>query len=329
MTDNAQDGASKAPRRFGVLGTGHWARWCHGAALAAHPEVELVGFWGRDPAKAEDAAKHEGGRGFADLDALLAEVDAVAIALPPDIQAPLAVRAARAGRHLLLDKPLALDVSAADEVVVAVRETGVASVNFVTLLYQPEVMDWLARMRELAERHGPWEGVVASLAGAIDVPGGPYADSLWRQQRGGLWDVGPHALSLVLSLLPPVERVSAARGVRDTVNLGLEHTGGPGSSLTLTVTAPENAQGASLVVWGPGGRHALPVLTGGAREAFARAVDQLRESARSGRPHPLDALYARDVVAVLDAAERQLSRPLPDRAAVPRPFATEAAPTAG
>lgn len=326
MTDNAQDSPGGAPRRFGVLGTGHWAQWCHGTALATHPDVDLVGFWGRAPDKAEAAARSVGGRGFADLDALLAEVDAVAIALPPDIQAPLAVRAARAGKHLLLDKPLALDVSAADEVVVAVGASQVASVSFMTSLFEPDVRDWLDRMGELAEQHGPWEGAVASFAGAIDTPGSPYADSLWRQERGGLWDVGPHALSLVLSLLPPVERVSAARGVRDTVNLGLEHVGGPGSSLTLTVTAPENAAGASLVVWGPGGRHALPVVTGDAREAFGRAIDQLRESVRDGRPHLLDARYAREVVAVLDAAERQLSRPLPDRAAAPRPFPPREAP---
>ena len=38
--------------RFGVLGTGHWAAKTQGIALAAHPEAELVGVWGRDPDKA-------------------------------------------------------------------------------------------------------------------------------------------------------------------------------------------------------------------------------------------------------------------------------------
>ncbi|WP_410095188.1 Gfo/Idh/MocA family oxidoreductase [Streptomyces sp. wa22] len=44
------------------------------------------------------------------LDALLAASDAVAFAVPPDVQAPLAVRAAEAGCHLLLDKPVATTV---------------------------------------------------------------------------------------------------------------------------------------------------------------------------------------------------------------------------
>src|SRR4051812_50068258 len=99
--------------RFAVLGTGHWARAVHAAALAGHPSAQLVGVWGRDPAKAKAVGAEFDVAGYAHLDALLGDVDAVAIALPPDVQAPLAVRAAEAGKHLLLEKPIALDVAAA------------------------------------------------------------------------------------------------------------------------------------------------------------------------------------------------------------------------
>ena len=34
--------------RFGLVGTGYWAREVHAAGLAAHPDVEFVGMWGRD-----------------------------------------------------------------------------------------------------------------------------------------------------------------------------------------------------------------------------------------------------------------------------------------
>ncbi|MEU7486965.1 Gfo/Idh/MocA family oxidoreductase [Streptomyces sp. NPDC042319] len=309
-----------SPLRFAVLGTGYWARWCHGTVLAERPDVDFIGFWGRDGAKAEHAAADVGrGRGFADLDALLDAVDAVAIALPPDVQAPLAVRAARAGKHLLLDKPLALDVPAADDVVRAVAESGVISLSFMTFLFQKEVAAWLDRMRTLAAAHGPWEGVSVSCAGSIDTPGSPYAASAWRRERGGLWDWGPHALSLILSLLPPVERVAAVRGMRDTVHMGNEHIGGPVSSLTLTVTAPEKAQESVITVWGPAGRESLRLPTGTLREACHRAVDQFQEAVagHDGRAHPLDAAYARNIVAVLDAAERQLALPAEKRATTP------------
>ena len=304
---------SDAPRRFGVLGTGHWAETCHGAALAAHPDVELVGFAGRDAGRAAAVAARVGGRGFASPEELVEAVDAVTLALPPHVQAPLAARAARAGRHVLLEKPLALDVAAADDVVAAVREGGVASILYTTYLFQPDVTDWLERMRALAAEHGPWEGAIARWAGSIDVPGNPYGASAWRRERGGLWDTGPHALSVLGELLPPVERVSAGRGARDAVNVALEHAGGAGSVLSLTLTAPAGAGGSFATVWGPGGRHDLPRFHGTPQEGFARAVDRLRASAAGGGPDPLGVARGREAVAVLAAVEEHLARPVGER----------------
>src|SRR6185295_18080660 len=91
--------------KFGLLGTGYWAAETQAAALAAHPDAEFVGVWGRDPAKAQALADRYGVRAYGGVDALIADVDAVAVALPPDVQGELAARAAEAGRHLLLDKP--------------------------------------------------------------------------------------------------------------------------------------------------------------------------------------------------------------------------------
>jgi predicted dehydrogenase len=202
-------------------------------------------------------------------------------------------------------------------VVAAVDRADVRTVSFMTFLFQPEVVDWLEQLRRSAEEHGPWEALQISLAGSIDVSGSPYANSVWRREHGGLWDWGPHALALVRSLLPPVERVSATRGPRDTVNVALEHAGGPSSLLTLTVTAPEAATHTTATVWGPGGRHQLELPSGNLREAYARAFGQLRESIRSGTPHPLDAAYGRGSVAILDAARRNLQRPSGLRMDVP------------
>src|SRR5262245_12277843 len=140
--------------RFGVLGTGYWAAETHAAGIAAHESAELVGVWGRDPAKAEALGRRFGVRGYGDLDALLEVVDAVAVAVPPDVQADLAVRAAAAGRHLLLDKPLALSLEQARAVVDAAEANHVASVIFFTARFVPEVVVWLEGVRET----GGWEG---------------------------------------------------------------------------------------------------------------------------------------------------------------------------
>src|SRR5829696_6923837 len=111
--------------RFGVLGTGPWATEVHVPALAVHPAAELVGVWGADAAEAKALGAEFDVPGYADVDALLEVVDAVSIALPPHVQAPLAGRAVAAGRHLLLEKPVALDLAAADEMVEVVRAAGV------------------------------------------------------------------------------------------------------------------------------------------------------------------------------------------------------------
>src|SRR3954471_12939570 len=107
--------------RFGVVGTGFWAREIHATSLAEHPDAELVGVWGRDLTKAKALGAQFDVQGYDDLDALLAQVDAVSFSLPPDVQVPLAIRAAEAGKHLLLEKPIALTVEDADRLVAAVR----------------------------------------------------------------------------------------------------------------------------------------------------------------------------------------------------------------
>src|SRR5688500_1150565 len=96
--------------RFGVLGTGVFADLCHAPGLAAHPGVELVGIWGRDAGTASALADRHGAVAERDLDLLLDHVEAVAIAVVPAAQCELAVRAAAAGCHLLLEKPLTTSV---------------------------------------------------------------------------------------------------------------------------------------------------------------------------------------------------------------------------
>ncbi|MEZ0164621.1 Gfo/Idh/MocA family protein [Kineococcus sp. LSe6-4] len=307
-----QSPARKTPTRFAVLGTGHWARTTHARALADHPDVEFAGFWGRDADRTAAAAAEfgagswSGDEGLADL---LRRVEAVTIALPPDVQADLAVRAADAGVHVLLDKPVATDLAAADRLVDAVRRNGIASVEFLTYLFMPEITDWLERMAALAAEHGPWEGGVFRWAGTLDAPGNPYAHSRWRRERGGLWDTGPHALSIARPLVGDVVAVAAGRGPRDAVNVALEHRDGAGTALSLTLTAPEGTGGSFATVWGPGGRHDLPRFTGTAQEGFARALDRLRAAAATGVPDALDVRHGRDAVAVLAAVETHLRRP--------------------
>ena len=296
--------------RFGVVGTGYWAQEAHATALAGSDAADLVGIWGRDPAKTQAAADRFGVAGFTDLDGLLAEVDAVAVAVPPDVQAELAVRAAAAGRHLLLDKPLALSLEAADRVAGAVADAGVASLVFFTLRFLPEVAAWME-----GAAAGDWDGGDGAWLGTALEPGSPFAGSPWRRRKGALWDLGPHMLALAIPTLGPVERVAAGTGRGDTVHLVLGHRGGASSTLTLSQTVPPAAEGIELRLYGPAGRSAVPPFELAHLVALDEAIRQLTAMVAAGTTtHPCDVRLGRDTVAVLAAAEQYLAAPSEVRA---------------
>jgi predicted dehydrogenase len=290
--------------RFGVLGTGYWAQEAHASALSSSDRADLVAIWGRDPAKTDTAARRFGVTGHTDLDRLLAEVEAVAIAVPPDVQAELAVRAAAAGRHLLLDKPLALSLDGAERVATAVEENRVASLVFFTLRFLPEVAAWV----EAAAGAGGWQGGDGAWLGAVfSEPDSPFAASPWRRRKGALWDLGPHMLALAMAVLGPVESVTAATSPRDTVNLSLRHERGARSSLALSQSVPPEAALIRFQVHGPGGRSAVPPFDLAHLVALEEAIRQLAAMVAAGATtHPCDVRLGRDTVAVLEAAERSL-----------------------
>ena len=279
--------------RFGLLGTGYWGAETHAAAIVAAPGCTLDGVWGRNAAKAAALADRYRTRAYEDVDALFAAVDAVAIALPPDVQAPLAARAARAGKHLFLDKPLALTVEAADEVVAAVDATGVGSVVFFTSRFNPAAAEFL----RTATATGGWDGGRAVLLGSL--AGGPYDASPWRHEHGGLWDVGPHALSLLIPVLGPVARVSAALGPHQTATALLTHDSGAVSTMTLSLASPVTTWDVSF--YGTPGWASVPPVTD-AVEAAVRALQALTTGDRSCDVH-----FARTVTAVLATAAARLN----------------------
>lgn len=290
--------------RIGLLGTGPWAQMVHAPVLQAHEALDFVGVWGRRPEAAKELAERHGTRAYDDVDALLTDVDAVAVALPPDVQARLAVRAAGAGCHLLLDKPVAATVPGARAVVRAAQEAGVASVVFFTTRFVPEAGAWIA---EQAQTGGWFTGRAEWLGDVFHGTGDHPFATPWRGEKGALWDVGPHALSVLLPVLGDVRRVTAAaRGPRDTVHVVLDHVDGASGTLTLSLTAPPAATGSGVELRGTAGVTRLPQGGGDAAEALTRAADALLVSARDGRPHACDAAFGLRVTEILADVETLL-----------------------
>ena len=286
---------------MGLVGTGYWARETHAVGIDSAPDAVLAAVWGRDQAATDDLAQRFGATGHLDFDEFLGQVDAVSFSVPPQVQAPLAVRAAAAGKHLLLEKPIALDEPAGDEIVDSVRDSGVAALVFFTHLFSPPVTEWFRSNDELE-----WLGGDAYWLGSALSEGNPF-NTPWRREKGGLWDVGPHAVADLRRALGPIVKVSADSGGPDVTHLVLHHESGASSTCTLTLSAPEAADGFTLMVWGAGGRSHLPIAEVDSQKAHAVAVQDLVALARSGgREHRANLATGRDVLRVLAAAQRQL-----------------------
>lgn len=286
--------------RFGLVGTGYWATEVHATGLLAHPGAQLWGVWGRNPETTRLTADELGIVACSSPEELFAQVDAVAFAVPPDAQAPLAVQAAAAGCHLLLEKPVATRVGDADRIVAAADASGVSGIVFLTRRFVPDTAAWL---RETGAQGG-WYGGHLEWVGTLAAPGSPFAESAWRYERGALWDGGPHALSLVLAVLGAVEAVTARPGPGDTTHLVLRHAGGASSTATMSSTVPPPARNQLLQVYGSGGRSQSPVVRFDPVDCHRRAVSALLSAVETGRPHECDLRLGREITAVLAAAER-------------------------
>ena len=288
--------------RFGLVGTGYWARIRHAPALASTDGIELAAVWGRNAGAAADLAASYGAAAHHDLAAFLAGVDAVAFAVPPDVQAPIATRAASAGKHLLLEKPIAISTADADALVSAVEQAQVASVVFFTARFQADTRAWLAEVTAT----GGWASGSAVWLGSALQAGNPF-NTPWRRDKGGLWDLGPHVVSLLWASLGPVRSVTARAGLADITHLVLGHEDGATSTATVTLSAPRSAALADLYLWGQAGRSTAPVEAPEPVTPLRTALTELAANARSGQvSHPCDVRFGRQVGRVLAEAQRQI-----------------------
>ena len=179
--------------RIAMIGCGEIAYKATAKSIQATDNAEMV--TGVDPVEhvARSFGETYGIETTTNLEAVLAsrEVDAVVISTPHYTHAPLAIQAARAGVHVMVEKPIACTVAQADEMIAACREAGVLLSVCLVTRYNPEA----ALARALIEQ-GAIGGITAlQFHGAANKPDsywtGGYSgrvQSTWRkslQQTGG------------------------------------------------------------------------------------------------------------------------------------------------
>ena len=269
------------PVEVGLVGAGPWAAQMHGPVLAAGPQTRLAAVWARRTDAATQLATELGTHAAGSFEELLERCEAVAFAVPPDVQAALAPRAARAGKALLLEKPLALDLGGARAIADAAAESGVVTQLVLTKRYHPATRAFLAA----AATFDPIGARARYLHGAF--LGGAMATG-WRLDRGALYDLGPHLLDLADAALGPVEDLRAAGDSRRWIELTCVHRSGAVSQLSLSGAVGLPASHAGIELYGPAGTLALDFGPVDHRECWPVLRAEFAAAVRSGVPHDLD-----------------------------------------
>jgi predicted dehydrogenase len=312
----------------GIVGLGRVSRG-HARALQGAKNARLVAACDIDPQRVERFTGEYDCAGETSLDRLLArqDVDAVLIALPHGLHEEAVIAAARAGKHIMVEKPMAMEVGACDRMIAAAKEHGIQ-------LFIAHTERFIAATRTAKELLD--SGEVGTPVFATDVWYQPFRREtrqpwmLDRSRGGGFLQMaGSHMIDRLVYLLgSPVK--SARASVRtayhpdvkcdDAVLAFLElENGTPCTFATTSYKDTPNAgvEAHAVELLCTDGmvkvdqRRRVYVSRGGKYEevpvpdnhAVRIEWDAFTDSIESGSPPPVSLDHARHVVAVMEACE--------------------------
>jgi predicted dehydrogenase len=231
-------GDASQPVGVAVVGCGYWGpNLARNAADSS--ELELRALCDRDPEQLRFLARrHPDVRAVGDLEEVLCDpcVEAVIFATPPHTHHPLVKRALQAGKHVLVEKPLATTLADARELAEVARAERLVLMPGHTFLYSPAVN----AVRELV-RDGTMGDIHFATSARMNL--GKY------QPYGVVCDLAPHDLSILMYWLDrPVVEVAASassvieQGVPETAFLTLTFAGGTTANVQLSWLAPRKVR---------------------------------------------------------------------------------------
>jgi len=234
------------PLGFGILGTGMIADF-HRNAIAATPGAELRAVAHYDPAARGAELRERFGVGVLTEEELLerADIQVVSICTPSGQHAAQTVRAAEAGKHVLVEKPMALSLADADRMIGACRSNGV----LLGVCLQRRTEPLFRKIRAAISGGDLGDVTLAGLTLPYFRSEEYYAQADWRgtwEHDGGgvLMNQGIHLIDLLVWFLGDPEQVTAQAAtlkrsvpVEDTVAASLRFPGGTLATISGTTTA--------------------------------------------------------------------------------------------
>jgi 2-desacetyl-2-hydroxyethyl bacteriochlorophyllide A dehydrogenase len=280
----------KGRLRIGLLGCGDIAVQ-NAAAVMAAPNAELVAAFDPIAELAEDLTHQYGGSPLESAEAVLdrPDVDAVLLSVPHHLHAPLCLQAVDAGKHVIVEKPLANNLTAARAMADAAAAAGVVLSVCLPHRYEPSAV--AARRLIVAGALGEFSGSIATIF--ADKPASYWLGgftgrsvSSWRASReqagGGVLIMNlSHYIDLLRHLAGvEAEEVSAVTytegsgEVEDAISLTVRYANGaPGTIFGSAALRGYRAGRNELRLWGTEGHIALEPH---ARVYTTRAIDGLR-----------------------------------------------------
>ncbi|GAB6854281.1 Gfo/Idh/MocA family protein [Asaia astilbis] len=179
--------------KVGIVGAGHFGRF-HALKARDCKREALIALFDPDPARARLVAEEAGCLQAESLEDLIKQVDAVIVAAPAEHHFPVASACLKAGRHVLVEKPIAATLEEAEALAALARETG-------CILQVGHLLRYSAEHRAISERIGKPLYIEATRIAPFKPRGTDVSVIL---------DLMIHDLDLVLSLVDsPIESIDA------------------------------------------------------------------------------------------------------------------------
>jgi len=199
------------PLRFAIVGVGNIAP-IHATAIKNTPHAQLVAVCAPDAAGGRALVEKFGGTYLPDYRDVLAraDVDVVTICTPHDLHAPMAIDAAQAHKHILVEKPMALNPAECDAMIAACERAGVTLAAVFQMRFDP-----LARKLKTLIDDGELGRLIWTTTNALWYRTNEYYRSgawrgTWTHEGGGvLINQAIHTIDLMLYLTGMPTRVTA------------------------------------------------------------------------------------------------------------------------
>ena len=196
---------------FGIVGCGVISNW-HAKAIGEIEGIRLIGVTDVYKDSRDKFALNYGVHSFDSTDEMFAnnEIDVVCICTPSGLHAPLALQAAEAGKHIILEKPMALNLKETDEIIAACKKNNVK----LTVISQLRFTDAVTRLKEAVDQGLLGKLIMGDIYMKYNRSQEYYDKSGWRgtwkmDGGGALMNQGIHGIDLLQYIMGPVKSVFA------------------------------------------------------------------------------------------------------------------------